>query len=1391
MAVISKYKYDTIYKLEKDERNLITNDYIFKHRLISKNYSLSNCLNLSIEKIKYNKNVYEVINNLTNNKSGIKLFIDLDMDEHTFINYHTILQFCNSFKSFLKEKYNINANDIKHNIHLSLYNGILNNNKLHDKFITSAHIIFNIHVKDVYETKSLIYQYKHTHFKKYGKDNIFLQKQLINGREKTILDLKAYKKNGLFRCINQSKETSKNILKKVEYDKNKKVLFINENIEDLDFINVYNKDELLYNVSKNNICIKIPLDELNTPKINNIINEEQNKNYTANNFNKFKIKIPYNIKILKKHINLLSNEKIKNHKSWFNYVYKIIYALLTNNFYGKSVDDFLNHELVKLFLSKSRVDEYDTTEYETNNKNIFTKIIKDLSINIELIKKDNKLITLLDHNEIYFIEKCINEKITNIEFKTLNSTKHYYIINNGKYVYDINIKDLIFNPKVVYRHNTTLEYDFYKKNDTNYTAICYRGNYTQNYNLYYMLTDVEQDNKIMKKLNNDLIEFSDWNKIEIDINKSSYVYAPVGSGKSYYYLRKLIIQFINKVDSGEENYRLLIIGDIRTLVYKTLCDIIKILIEMGKNPVKYVKHYRLNTLKELEKMNVENTKNYVLNEYEKINNEPCIYITTYDSLNKLYVKNISFTHTIVDEFKNTKYRFINTQNGNTNIEKKLLISKIITYFNNAKAIHLLDADLDIEIYNFIRKYITNKQLTYYKLINVKRNTIIDVIGDNQHYNSIMDDIKNNKKIVIATTSKDFMDKISNIILNLWKDMGLEYKNEGKLCIIDKNGARFNKLFRNDNTENLTQIELKNKCINNTDEEFKKLKVLIYTSTITTGISYNLNTFNKIYVYANNLTLNETQIAQFSTRIRNTIDNKMIIILAKNKHTFKYNEVNDDDFNSYEYLKNASTLEDNNIYDEKNNNEYENDVEMETELDNLFYDINSNNIISDELNNAFNELNDYNTNQIKIKKQTFIYRVLCRLYKWGFTNIKCYLNDYFNYTMDKLENVKHYGYKDKIPNHINLHEINNEIVGLNQYSITFNVNEFMSELVGEFLDDIFFNLFYNDDTNFIRGSEQELYYKNLKISKYVDNEKYEELHKIYKSCENDTTQEFQDYMKTRLLKYYGISHSLYNLNSDRMNYYLTLNKITYEREFNKSNNICFYFYKNIIYKIINNVCLDGKTFKELTNKSRRLNFIEYYDNTLIYYYAFKVLDILKLNIYHLDQSIKPPEGYAIMKNKELMKEFYKLFNIEESKTFYLTKIKKLRIRANIYNKYMLVKSSVVAVLKFMNIKISFGSDLNDKHKKARVLRINNNMEFRVQTLLNNDQDDIQRNKNKNNDKIEISPKILIPKEDKSFNFIKCVAEKFLDEIDVLEINNDLIDYININTDEEFNTYINTF
>ena len=224
---------------------------------------------------------------------------------------------------------------------------------------------------------------------------------------------------------------------------------------------------------------------------------------------------------------------------------------------------------------------------------------------------------------------------------------------------------------------------------------------------------------------------------------------------------------------------------------------------------------------------------------------------TYTRFMKLKIK--PYDLVICDEFCSLLSHF----DYNKLQEPELLHHIFESIIKTSKQTYFLDGDISNREIKYLQTYYNYDDKPLFNINNKKNYNIIIEYDSEIYYENILNDLKNNKKICIASMS-------SNFVLDIYNRFSDDYK-----CLI---------------VYSKTDDEIKTK-LENVEELFMKYDLVIYSPTITVGVDFNKNYFDKIYGYMCYGSVCPRVFFQMLFRVRQTKEND-IMILTDNKINMK-------------------------------------------------------------------------------------------------------------------------------------------------------------------------------------------------------------------------------------------------------------------------------------------------------------------------------------------------------------------------------------------------------------------------------------------------------------------------------------------------------------------------
>ena len=550
---------------------------------------------------------------------------------------------------------------------------------------------------------------------------------------------------------------------------------------------------------------------------------------------------------------------------------------------------------------------------------------------------------------------------------------------------------------------------------------------------------------------------------------------------------------------------------------------------------------------------------------------------------------------------------------NYNIFYDLIKNSLVNLF--------LDGDINNSTLKLCNDIKNKNSILYINNINFKKRNVNIYTNLSNIENKLNEDIKNKKKIVIFHYSK-------NKIINLKKIYELNYPD--KKIIVHYSGSKDNNLLeKKDDKNNFISI----------NNIWDKADILIYNSSITVGIDFNKNYFDKVYIFNDLINLTR-DVIQSINRIR---------------------YYKDDEINLYNPHKGKNDCEDEILIN----------IFNEDQMENLINDVIKDELFINEYNSYIDNNNDYN----KIVNNGYIDN--CGI---DYNLIK--KND--NYKDGKIisdyMNMKEY-FKNKYSNMSELMKI--------LFNRSFEEHQLNKKYSNSFFIYFFLNNGYNiniinEKLNISKNSEEED--EIYKICEDLYNECYEN----YFGYSTDECENKIKYMNDDILLKYIIENQknhnkLFKHNDDynKIKTFIIFNKKYNVNEFDNINKVFKFFMSstNIKYfRRYNEYINDISVYDKINNKLKLYNCIEVINKNEY------ILDEIRTNILKLSNINKDNINKVIQCKKNDIKIAFKY--IEDN----IEKIKEITEYKNIYNDnknnknllYVLYKN----IIKYYNIDVSY-------------------------------------------------------------------------------------------------------
>jgi len=232
-----------------------------------------------------------------------------------------------------------------------------------------------------------------------------------------------------------------------------------------------------------------------------------------------------------------------------------------------------------------------------------------------------------------------------------------------------------------------------------------------------------------------------------------------------------------------------------------------------------------------------------------------------ESLNKLGTSK-TFDIVIIDECFSAMSQMVSLSTHKSNIITNQKIFSCLLL--NAEKVILLDADISDKCIEFYSKLV-NKNITVYNntyQFTKKIETKLITGTDTMMINDMCKKMNKGFNIAFITNSKNKGHKVISEVKMFFKKIGIDFNNyvyyhvENKFpCRIDEDGKMYS-----------------------VEEDFIKYQFVMYSPTITQGVDFTKHHFHYVYGYYSNKSNNILQYIQQLGRVRNIIENEIIIFV---------------------------------------------------------------------------------------------------------------------------------------------------------------------------------------------------------------------------------------------------------------------------------------------------------------------------------------------------------------------------------------------------------------------------------------------------------------------------------------------------------------------------------
>jgi hypothetical protein len=821
--------------------------------------------------------------------------------------------------------------------------------------------------------------------------------------------------------------------------------------------------------------------------------------------------------------------------------------------------------------------------------------------------------------------ECVNDK----RFESFETWRDLYFVcynsnNNKKIVKELHKRSQIGKYKDIQLSECEKQF--------------YGNDYVPNFNIYTLKAMAREDNfnnKYQEYFNKDYdaydFDYNDLDKKYLEnTNKLNYtsiskyfeneklcvLKSPYGTGKTTYMTKlinekynnneldelkaikekeqqkkKINKEYINNIDEKIQNYKKKRI--IFLVMRQSLSNNLEI--EYGKLGFK-------NYLDASSKINYKDDRIIIsLESLKKI---------TYNKMGKTFIK--SYDLVICDEFCSLLSHF----NSPTVKEPESIFNLFELIINQSKQTYFLDGDISNREIKYLQNYFNYESKP---LINKKVSRPLNMnltYNDEKYFKLVDEDLKNGKKICFVSMSSGFCETIKKMY-----------------------GDKYNVLVYNEKTDGAVKKQLKD-----IETLFKSYDIVIYSPSITVGVSFDFDYFESIYGYICKSCCARV-FYQMLFRIRKFVNNSINILIDplvvyKDEPFIPFQEVKENVFkdpetliNSFEYVKLWNKWEDynninfikvfeyyTNLKGFKFNLEKKPEKKIENQTsskDNITTILESKLITYDEFQKLSKKVKSNDATRIeKFQIEKYIYFTKFKLdkdfkdekvfkdnYYRKLHILKGYLYNKFNNnkkdTADMLErisnNIKSVKYDDEgnITKELNEKEIKTNNKFHNYQEITKNI---------EALDEKYYNNKFDKKIieskyKYFQQLQKIMKVKDGKIDKDILTDRKDDLLKIFNDKEFKVIFESRSINDATPKKLLGSLNSIYNNYGLEINnkYETTNNKDNKRNGYLEVNNMdciptCYNDYEAYIKRYINNDIDCMKYFAKLVkdNKDNKVN-----------------------------------------------------------------------------------------------------------------------------------------------------------------------------------------------------------
>lgn len=528
--------------------------------------------------------------------------------------------------------------------------------------------------------------------------------------------------------------------------------------------------------------------------------------------------------------------------------------------------------------------EYTPTYVKEIVKEVINKCV--CNINIEKDTIVEKLIEVLP-NEFYnnnflwkyllkylYTENCDYGLFMEHSAKITNRECSNEIIQN--YI-NKDLKNLKLNPNFIF-HKIAKQYNIlFNYNPFTDEFILYCENITGMSGLKQKFLEINEYNLTAdiktRELHYKQFTIKMYQEVILDFNKKTfYYYAQDHTADDSDYKKQSTISNINELEQNINEIEKKIIF-IKALwgSGKTRIIVFKILEKARQNNKKVLIVSENNSLNTELKMKLKNAGYDVVNHLDNDSDitDAQIQICSLESIHKIHYANVI----ILDEYETILSHFTSTTLNRNDKTDYTIFQKVKSLLQSAEKVICLDADISLPRVEWLEKLLNEKSDKYFLIDNNFSHYNFNYFYSYNHINTDFINELENKKIVYCSSSKKHIQVIKEQVLN-------KYPSKNILLICNDPVVRINDVEYN-----------KEEFIENLASNITKHNVdlFLYSPTITTGVSIEIEYFNKVYAIGYNYHCPIARsFIQMFFRVRILIDQTINITTLPSLHFNKYN-----------------------------------------------------------------------------------------------------------------------------------------------------------------------------------------------------------------------------------------------------------------------------------------------------------------------------------------------------------------------------------------------------------------------------------------------------------------------------------------------------------------------